>query len=423
MEELKSSTSNKLLKERDIMDLVTFPGGTVLYNLGEIPKKVYYIVEGAVSVRVSRKELALESGTLGEWAFFELPSEEFVTVQSPGATFYVFNPDEIFQLENRETILRRMIGSISKRLLLIDSELAECQVLPEYVGPDRMRYFKRIHPNSMKLDDRIFQELFNVKRFYASGYYKDASDIVVKLMQEPVPEELKKEIIVWYTLLTVILQPENAELHFRRLNPKDYSDSLSYAYLYSFIHGGQKQEILEMFMKGGILLPSYTIVTLEGESAHEGYLVVRGYLKAVKLYEDKEVLLSIVQPGEFVGESALIESKTRMVTLYSISPAAVIPVTCEGIEKFIQSNPKFVLKICESQLKRIRQVKELLNLKTMPNPIQRVIMAIKYFENLFAKVKISAKDIANLVDVPVEKVMEELRHKGFKIAVDGTIYL
>lgn len=403
------------------MDLLTFPEGTVLYNFGEIPEKVYYIVDGKVSVRVSKKELIFESGTLGEWAFFELPSEETVAVESSEATFYIFKPDEIFQLENKETILKRMISSISKRLLLIDSELAECQVLPEYVGPDRMRYFKRMHPNSMRLDDKVFQEIFNMKRLYAGGYYKDAFDVVVKLMQEPVPEELKKEIMVWYTLLSVILQPDNAELHFRRLNPKDYSDNLSYAYLYSFIHGGQKQDILEMFMKGGILLPPYTIITLEGEVANEGFLVVKGYLKAVKLYEDKEVLLSIVQPGEFVGESALVESKTRMVTLYSISPAAIIPITCDGVQKFIQSNPKFVLKICESQLKRIKQVRELLNLKTNSNPVQRTISAIRYFENLFLKVKITAKDIANLVDVPVEKVMEELRHRGFKIAVDGTI--
>ncbi|MCX7654477.1 MAG: Crp/Fnr family transcriptional regulator [Fervidobacterium sp.] len=403
------------------MDLITFPRETILYNFGENVKKIYYLVEGIVSVKLHNKKLTFEHGTFGEWAFFDLPSEEIVTIESDEATFYQFRPEEVLQIENHDSILRTIINSLSKRLLLIDSELAESRELPEYVGPDRMRYFKRIHPNSMKIDDRIFQDILNAKRLYSNGYVKEAFDVVVRLLSEPVNDELRKEIMVWYTLLSIILQPESAELHLRRLNSKEYSDCLSYVYLFSFVHGGQKQDILEIFMKGGLLLPPYTVVTLEGEKANEGYLVLKGYLKAVKLYEDKEILLSIVKPGEFVGEGALLDSKIRMVTLYSISPAAIIPISCEGIEKYIKNNPKFVLKIIESQLMRIKQVKKLISMKFTPNSGQRVLMAIKYFENIFNEAKITAKDISAFIDVPVERVVDELRKNGFKIAADGTI--
>lgn len=403
------------------MDIITYPQGSVLYDCDEKPRKVYYLLEGEVSVKVHKKEVSLDSGTFGEWSWFSMPSEEKITVSSSEATFYVFEPQEVFQSKEYLKILKSAIPSISKRLLIADSELAECQKLPEYVGPDRLRYFKRVHPNSYKLDDRIFQDILNAKRFYASGYYKEAFDILVKLLPEVVSEDLKKEIMVLYTLLSVILDPEHAELYFRRLNPKDYIEHLSYLYLRTFLRGGKNQDILEVFMKAGLYTPPYTIVTLEGDVAQEGYLVVKGYLKAVKIYENKEVLLSIVQPGEFVGESALLDTKTRMVTLYSISPASIIPINCESIEKSLQTNPNFILRICESQLKRIKQVKSLIKIKNIPNPIQRIDWVISYFQELFSKVKITAKDISNLIDVNVEHVIEELKRKGFRITLDGSI--
>lgn len=403
------------------MELITYPSGAKLYKFNDYVDKIYYLIDGKVSVNLYAKKEIFEHGTFGEWAFFNIPSEEEIIVVDGEATFYVLDPQEIFNLENYDKILKAMIASISKRLLLIDSELAECQTLPEYVGPDRMRYFRKSYPNSFKLTDSIFQDIVSMKRFYANGYYREAFEIVVKLMSYPVTEDLKKEIVVWHTLLSIINDPEKVELHFKRLPPNDYADSLSYAYLHSFLRGGQKQELLEIYMKAGIYLPPYTIVTLEGEQASEAYFVIKGYLKASKLYEDKEILLSLVGPSEFVGESALMESKTRMVTLYSISPAAIIPVTCESIQNSIKSNPNFVLKICESQLKRIKQVKELIRLKKAIGSIQRIDLALKYFSDIFGKASITVRDISSLSDTPYEEVVEELKKRGFKISVSGLV--
>ncbi|MFN6991694.1 MAG: Crp/Fnr family transcriptional regulator, partial [Fervidobacterium sp.] len=379
------------------------------------------LIDGKVLVTLHSKSEVFEQGTFGEWALFNMPSEEEVSVIDNEATFYILKPEEIFNVENYEKILKAMISSISKRLLLIDAELAQSQSLPEYVGPDRMRYFKRTYPNSMKLTDNFFQDFLSVKRFYANGYYREAFEVLLKIMSYTISEDLKKELMAWHTLLSIIIDPEKAELHFRRLNPKEYGDSLSYAYLVSFFKGGQKQELLEMYMKAGLYLPPYTIVTTEGEMASEGYFLLKGYLKAVKLYEDKEVLLSIVKPGEFVGESALIESRTRMVTLYSISPAAIIPINCEGIQKTIRSNPNFILKLCESQIKRIKQVKELINLKKSIGSMQRIDLALKYFSDIIDKANITVKDISSISDCSYEEVIEELRKKGFKISMSGVI--
>lgn len=403
------------------MELVTYPKNTKIYTFNEHLDKFFYLIDGKVLVTLHSKSEVFEHGTFGEWALFNMPSEEEVTVIDNEATFYILKPEEIFNVENYEKILKAMISSISKRLLLIDAELAQSQSLPEYLGPNRMRYFKRTYPNSMKLTDNFFQELLSVKRFYANGYYKEAFETLLKIMSYTVSDDLKKELMVWHTLLSIIIDPEKADLHFRRLNPKEYNDSLSYAYLVSFFKGGQKQELLEMYMKAGLYLPPYTILTIEGETASEGYFLLKGYLKAVKLYEDKEVLLSIVKPGEFVGESALIESKTRMVTLYSISPAAIIPINCEGIQKTIQSNPNFILKLCESQIKRIKQVKELINLKKSIGSVQRINLALKYFSDIIDKANITVKDISNISDCPYEEVVEELRRKGFKISMSGVI--
>jgi len=401
------------------MEVLTYPTGTTLYKIGEVPSGVYYLLDGKIEVMLQRKTGTFEYGTFGEWSLFNLPSEETVTTVSE-TTLYFIKPSEIGTLEIPKLLIT-MVSSIAKRLLIVDSELSCCSEIPEYLGPDKLRYFNRVHPNSFRITDDVFQDMFQIKRLYTSGYYKEAFEIAVKLLSQPFPEELKKEIMVWYTLLNILLEPEKAEMHFSRLAQKDYAEHISYAYLYTFFKGGQKQEVLDMFMKAGLYLPKDTIVTLEGDAASEGYFLIKGYLKAVKLYEDREVLLSIVQPGEFVGESALLDAQPRMVTLYTMSPAAIIPMSSQNIEKAVERNPNFVLRICESQLKRISQVKSLIRLKNITNDEQRAIATLKYFEPLLTKVRLTCKDISSLVDVSIERVVDEAKRLGYKIAFDGTI--
>lgn len=401
------------------MEVLTYPTGTTLYKIGEVPSGVYYLLDGKIEVMLQRKTGTFEYGTFGEWSLFNLPSEETVTTVGE-TTLYFIKPSEIGTLEIPKLLIT-MVSSIAKRLLIVDSELSCCSEIPEYLGPDKLRYFNRVHPNSFRITDGVFQDMFQIKRLYTSGYYKEAFEIAVKLLSGPFPEDLKKEIMVWYTLLNILLEPEKAEMHFSRLAQKDYAEHISYAYLYTFFKGGQKQEVLDMFMKAGLYLPKDTIVTLEGDAANEGYFLIKGYLKAVKLYEDREVLLSIVQPGEFVGESALLEAQPRMVTLYTMSPAAIIPMSSQNIEKAVERNPDFVLRICESQLKRISQVKSLIRLKNITNDEQRAIATLKYFEPLLTKVRLTCKDISSLVDVSIERVVDEAKRLGYKIAFDGTI--
>ncbi|MEN6515340.1 MAG: cyclic nucleotide-binding domain-containing protein [Fervidobacterium sp.] len=401
------------------MEVLTYPTGTTLYKIGEVPSGVYYLLDGKIEVMLQRKTGTFEYGTFGEWSLFNLPSEETVTTVGE-TTLYFIKPSEIGTLEIPKLLIT-MVSSIAKRLLIVDSELSCCSEIPEYLGPDKLRYFNRVHQNSFRITDGVFQDMFQIKRLYTSGYYKEAFEIAVKLLSQPFPEELKKEIMVWYTLLNILLEPEKAEMHFSRLAQKDYAEHISYAYLYTFFKGGQKQEVLDMFMKAGLYLPKDTIVTLEGDAANEGYFLIKGYLKAVKLYEDREVLLSIVQPGEFVGESALLDAQPRMVTLYTMSPAAIIPMSSQNIEKAVERNPNFVLRICESQLKRISQVKSLIRLKNITNDEQRAIATLKYFEPLLTKVRLTCKDISSLVDVSIERVVDEAKRLGYKIAFDGTI--
>ncbi len=402
------------------MELFTYPAGTTLYKIGEVPSGVYYLLDGTIEVMLQRKTGTFEYGTFGEWSLFNLPSEETVTTVNE-TTLYFIKPSEVSSTLEIPKLLMTMVSSIAKRLLIVDSELSCCSEIPEYLEPDKLRYFNRIHPNSFRITDGVFQDMFQIKRLYTSGYYKEAFEIAVKLLSQPFPEELKKEIMVWYTLLNILLEPEKAEMHFSRLALKDYAEHISYAYLYTFFKGGQKQEVLDMFMKAGLYLPKDTIVTLEGDAAGDGYFLIKGYLKAVKLYEDREVLLSIVQPGEFVGESALLDAQPRMVTLYTMSPAAIIPMSSQNIEKVVERNPNFVLRICESQLKRISQVKSLIRLKNITNDEQRAIATLKYFEPLLTKVRLTCKDISSLVDVSIECVVDEAKRLGYKIAFDGTI--
>jgi len=162
----------------------------------------------------NERQVHLNNGTFGEWSLFNLPSEETVTTVGE-TTLYFIKPSEIGTLEIPKLLIT-MVSSIAKRLLIVDSELSCCSEIPEYLGPDKLRYFNRVHPNSFRITDGVFQDMFQIKRLYTSGYYKEAFEIAVKLLSGPFPEDLKKEIMVWYTLLNILLEPEKAEMHFSR---------------------------------------------------------------------------------------------------------------------------------------------------------------------------------------------------------------
>ena len=71
--------------------------------------------------------------------------------------------------------------------------------------------------------------------------------------------------------------------------------------------------------------PSGTIFCRQGEPGDTFYVIVEGHLTATKLTEEgEERLLSILHPGNYFGEMALIDDSPRMATIISATPATVL---------------------------------------------------------------------------------------------------
>ncbi len=86
--------------------------------------------------------------------------------------------------------------------------------------------------------------------------------------------------------------------------------------------------------------PRGTVFCREGERGDTFYVIVEGHLTATRLTEDgEERLLSILHPGNYFGEMALIDDAPRMATVSAATPATLLEFSREVFDRLLQNSP------------------------------------------------------------------------------------
>ncbi|QTA38724.1 cyclic nucleotide-binding domain-containing protein [Thermosipho ferrireducens] len=401
------------------MRVETFPAGKYLYRVGEKPEEIFILLEGSVSVKLWQSEEAFDYATFGEWSLLNKSACEDVKV-SEDSVISLIEPCEILDIENISETILLMLRSISNRLLIIDSELTGNFEVSE-TREDVMRTFLRKHPGAYFLNDKLFSDYLFMKKKFFEEDYKSALSISSKCLGISMPDDLKKEFLIWQTLASIMLSPDRMELLVRKLPLEKYKNNLSYHYLLKFIRGGKENFILDIFAKIGLHLPAKTILVLEGDVAKQGFLVVNGYVKAVKFSGDREIFLSLVKPGEFCGESAVFETGKRMATLYAVTPVDLIPFDKETLQNQIKKNPNFGLRLCKGQLERIEKTYRLLKIRATIGKTVRIEKVLQHLSEAIENAGLTIHDISNIAEANIEDVIEIVKKYGYNVKLDGVV--
>lgn len=97
----------------------------------------------------------------------------------------------------------------------------------------------------------------------------------------------------------------------------------------------------------------------EGETGNALYIVADGNMKISKLGYLGEVVLSHANPGEIIGEMALINGSIRSATAIAIADSILFCLTKDSLEFLKKENPVVVIKFLEILLRilseRLRQ--------------------------------------------------------------------
>ena len=170
-----------------------------------------------------------------------------------------------------------------------------------------------------------------------------------------------------------------------------------------------------------------------GDATDSLYIVIAGRVK-VQMSDDegKEVILSVLGPGDFFGEMGLLDGAPRAASVVTVEQSEFVLVAKEDFKALLKENFELSMVIMRGLVKRLRDADrkiESLALLDVYGRVARVL--IEFSENVdgrqVIKGKLPRQDIAKMIGASremVSRVMKGLEVEGYiEVLPDGSIAL
>jgi CRP/FNR family cyclic AMP-dependent transcriptional regulator len=175
-----------------------------------------------------------------------------------------------------------------------------------------------------------------------------------------------------------------------------------------------------------------TIVMAGGDATDSLYIVLSGRLKVMMSDSDgKEVILSILGPGEFFGEMGLIDDSPRSASVVAIEACELLSITKRDFKKCLAENFEMAMAVMRGLVRRLREADRKIGSLAMLDVYGRVARLLLDMSEDVNGQKIVAKrlpkqDIAKMIGASremVSRVMKDLQMGGYIEMRGSTIVL
>jgi CRP/FNR family transcriptional regulator len=168
------------------------------------------------------------------------------------------------------------------------------------------------------------------------------------------------------------------------------------------------------------------IISKQGGFASHIIFVSKGLIKIYKEHNDKNLILKIVKPGEFIGLTSLFNNGVFNYSSASIDNSEVYSINADTIKKIIHENPDFAKKIiAQINLNTTQFFERTVSLtqKQLHGRIADVILLLSddiYESNKF-NMLLSRRDIAEFCGMSTESAIRILKefHNDKIINIEG----
>ena len=124
--------------------------------------------------------------------------------------------------------------------------------------------------------------------------------------------------------------------------------------LFSMLPEGQLQLLTQVLSRKAY--PKNSTIIAAGDPTDAMYIVVSGRLKVVMSdKQGQEVILAILNQGEFFGEMGLIAQAPRSATVTTIEPCELLTITRADFTKCLQGNFDLTMNVIRGLVKRLRE--------------------------------------------------------------------
>jgi len=177
-----------------------------------------------------------------------------------------------------------------------------------------------------------------------------------------------------------------------------------------------------------------TVVMREGDSTENVYFVLRGIMRVLVSDPDgREVILSILGPGELFGEMGVIDGHSRSATVVTAEACELVVIAKADFKRCLAENFDISLSIMRSLVHRLRAADraiESLALLDVYGRVARLLLEMAGEggpdgRRIITR-KITKQDMAKMVGASremVSRVMKDLQRQGLVEEVDGRLVL
>jgi CRP-like cAMP-binding protein len=120
------------------------------------------------------------------------------------------------------------------------------------------------------------------------------------------------------------------------------------------------EKMTELAEKIGQTFLEGDVVFKQGAAGDTMFIVHTGALAVIREAEGASTVVARLNPGDFVGEMALVDQEPRSATVKAMEETVLVPITRSFLLKHSARDTKFVLSLMESLSDRLEKVDEML---------------------------------------------------------------
>jgi CRP/FNR family transcriptional regulator, cyclic AMP receptor protein len=168
--------------------------------------------------------------------------------------------------------------------------------------------------------------------------------------------------------------------------------------------------------------PRATTIMAGGDPTDSLYIVLSGRLKVMMSdSEGKEVILSILGPGEFFGEMGLIDEEPRSASVVTMEPCELLSVAKRDFNKCLAENFEMAMAVMRGLVRRLREADRKIGSLALLDVYGRVArLLLDMAENVNGEKvvvkRLPKQDIAKMIGASremVSRVMKDLQMGGY----------
>jgi CRP/FNR family cyclic AMP-dependent transcriptional regulator len=174
----------------------------------------------------------------------------------------------------------------------------------------------------------------------------------------------------------------------------------------------------QLFDKFGVEYAPNEIIFSEFEPGNEFYVIQDGRVKIVKIINNIEKTLDVMEVGDFFGEMAILEEEPRSASAIAVDHVKLLRFHRENFDSLLQGNPQLAYKLLVIFSKRIYDQKRRLMILLLDDPQVKVMDVLNMLTEHDTQidlqeavtVNVTVQEVANWAGMQVNEVQKILTH-------------